>query len=79
MFLLRPASEARQPSAAPLRITLASAGPDRLRLVLLKRRGPPVAEPVELWLPPVLPDSPLHDRGLLPAPASAPDAVVRSG
>lgn len=79
VFLLRPASEARQPSAAPLRITLASAGPDRLRLVLLKRRGPPVAEPVELWLPPVLPDSPLHDRGLLPAPASAPDAVVRSG
>jgi protein ImuA len=71
VFLLRPASEARQPSAAPLRISLASAGPDRLRLVLLKRRGPPVAEPVELWLPPVLPESLLHDRGLLPAHASA--------
>jgi protein ImuA len=53
-FLLRPASEARQPSAAPLRITLASAGPDRLRLVLLKRRGPPCAGPVTLALPPVL-------------------------
>ena len=66
VFLLRPASEARQPSAAPLRIALSSAGPDRLRLHLLKRRGPPCAEPVELWLPPVLPELPLTE--LVPPP-----------
>jgi protein ImuA len=67
VFLLRPDSEARQPSAAPLRVLLASAGPDRLRVHLLKRRGPPCAEPVELWLPPVLPELPLPE--LLPPPA----------
>ncbi len=61
VFLLRPAAEARQPSAAPLRIALASAGPDRLRLSLLKRRGPPCAEPVALGLPPVLPGLPLPE------------------
>lgn len=66
VFLLRPVSEARQPSAAPLRIALASAGPDRLRLQLLKRRGPPCDAPVELWLPPVLPERPPAER--LPAP-----------
>jgi len=66
VFLLRPASEARQPSAAPLRIALGSAGPDRLRLHLLKRRGPPCAEPVELWLPPVLPELPITE--LVPPP-----------
>ncbi len=60
-FLLRPAAEARQPSAAPLRIGLASAGPDRLRVTLLKRRGPPCAEPLALWLPPVLPELPLTE------------------
>ena len=53
-FLLR-GDEARQrPSAAPLRIGLASAGPDALRVVLLKRRGPPLALPLTLALPPVL-------------------------
>lgn len=69
VFLLRPLAEARQPSAAPLRLELASAGPDRLRLVLLKRRGPPGAEPVELWLPPVLPELPL------PGPLQPPEPL----
>jgi protein ImuA len=68
VFLLRPLAEAHQPSAAPLRIELASAGPDRLRLVLLKRRGPPGAEPVELWLPPVLPELPLPGPLVPPEP-----------
>lgn len=79
VFLLRPGSEARQPSAAPLRIALTSAGPDRLRLVLLKRRGPPVAEPVELWLPPVLPDGPLSGPRLLPELSSLLEKNLRSG
>ncbi|MEY3294197.1 MAG: hypothetical protein RLZZ451_245 [Pseudomonadota bacterium] len=76
VFLLRPASEARQPSAAPLRVLLAGAGPDRLRLQLLKRRGPPCAEPVELWLPPVLPELPFAE--LMPPGPSVRAEVVEA-
>ena len=54
VFLLRDAQERTRPSAAPLRLLLASAGPDQLRVSLLKRRGPPLAEPITLALPPVL-------------------------
>ncbi len=53
-FLLRDAQLRSQPSAAPLRLLLASAGPDLLRLTLLKRRGPPPAQPLVLALPAVL-------------------------
>ncbi len=53
-FLLRDAALARQPSPAPLRLVLAAAGPDALRVTLLKRRGPPAAAPLRLALPPVL-------------------------
>ncbi len=53
-FLLRGVEARLQPSAAPLRITLASAGADALRLMLFKRRGPPLAQPLVLALPPVL-------------------------
>ena len=53
-FVLR-GDEARQrPSAAPLRIGLSSAGPDLLHVALLTRRGPPLAQPITLALPPVL-------------------------
>ncbi len=54
VFLLRDAQMRQQPSAAPLRLLLASAGPDLLRVTLLKRRGPPLAQPLTLALPPVL-------------------------
>ena len=54
VFLLRDAQERTRPSAAPLRLLLASAGPDRLRVSLLKRRGPPLAQPLTLALAPVL-------------------------
>ncbi|MDE2082885.1 MAG: translesion DNA synthesis-associated protein ImuA [Burkholderiales bacterium] len=54
VFLLRDAALRQQPSAAPLRLLLASAGPDRLRVGLLKRRGPPQAQPLMLALRPVL-------------------------
>jgi protein ImuA len=56
-FLLRDAEARLRPSVAPLRLVLASAGPqcpDRLRVHLLKRRGPPLAQPLELALPAVL-------------------------
>jgi len=54
IFLLRDVQERARPSAAPLRLLLGSAGPDLLRVVLLKRRGPPLAEPLTLALAPVL-------------------------
>jgi protein ImuA len=53
-FLLRDAQERARPSAAPLRLLLSSAGPDLLRVALLKRRGPPLAEPLVLSLAAVL-------------------------
>jgi protein ImuA len=53
-FLLRPAAARQTPSAAPLRLVLSSAGPDRLGVAVLKRRGPPLAEPLVLELPAVL-------------------------
>jgi protein ImuA len=70
-FLLRDAQLRSQPSAAPLRLLLASAGPDRLRLQLLKRRGPPLAQPIVLDLAPAL-SAPALDRALrgVAAPAS---------
>ncbi len=54
VFLLRDVHERTRPSAAPLRLLLGSAGPDLLRVVLLKRRGPPLAGSLTLALTPVL-------------------------
>lgn len=53
-FVLRDAQARLRPSVAPLRLLLGSAGADALRVHLLKRRGPPLAEPLTLALPPVL-------------------------
>lgn len=53
-FLLRDTALARQPSPAPLRLALRSAGADELQVRLLKRRGPPATAPIVLALPPVL-------------------------
>lgn len=54
VFLLRDAALRTQPSPARLRLLLGCAGPDRLRVALLKRRGPPSAQPLTLELPAVL-------------------------
>ena len=62
-FLLRGVQARSQPSVAPLRLLLASAGPDALRVTLLKRRGPPLAQPITLALPPVL-SAPARARAL---------------
>jgi len=53
-FMLREAAARQQPSAAPLRLGLASAGADRLAVRLLKRRGPRLEQPLVLELAPVL-------------------------
>jgi protein ImuA len=54
VFLLRDAQQRSRPSPAPLRLLLSSASPDQLRVGLLKRRGPPLAQPLLLALPAVL-------------------------
>lgn len=62
-FVLREWAARQQPSAAPLRLALQPAGPDRLALHLLKRRGPPLAAPLDLTLPPVLSAAALRKAG----------------
>ena len=55
VFLLRGIAARREHSPAPLRLALhASPVPDEVVLHLLKRRGPPLAQPLRLVLPPVL-------------------------
>lgn len=53
-FLIRELHARQRPSPAPLRLQLACAGPDRLSLQLLKRRGPALERPLLLTLAPVL-------------------------
>lgn len=53
-FLLRDEAVATQPSPSPLRLRLSAAAPDWLRVEVLKRRGPPLPQPLLLELPPVL-------------------------
>jgi protein ImuA len=55
VFLFRDALARGRPSPAPLRLLLQPAGGDALVLRLLKRRGPQLAQPLRLQLPPVLP------------------------
>ena len=53
-FLLRDDACRQHASPAPLRLCLQMPEVDRLRVQLLKRRGPPLAQPLLLRLPPVL-------------------------
>jgi protein ImuA len=62
-FLLRDAALQTRPSAATLRLTLAPAGPDGLALRIVKRRGPPLLQPLVLPLEPVL-SAPARARAL---------------
>jgi len=85
-FLLRATEARHKPSAAPLRLLLGAAGADSLRLVMLKRRGPLLATPLLLALPPVL-SAPAQARAARPAtepgaaitPAALPSAGALSG
>lgn len=54
VFILRGLEARTRPSVAPLRLVLMPAGIDGVSVRLLKRRGPALAEPVRLSLPPVL-------------------------
>ncbi len=62
-FLLRDLAVQSRPSAAPLRLTLAPGGPDELALRIVKRRGPPLLQPLVLALAPVL-SAPARARAL---------------
>ncbi|HSW04433.1 translesion DNA synthesis-associated protein ImuA [Aquabacterium sp.] len=53
-FVFREIEARHRPSAAPLRLLLQSAGADALQLQVLKRRGPPLLQGLQLALPPVL-------------------------
>jgi protein ImuA len=66
-FVLRDAQAGVQPSAAPLRLRLAPVGPDELSLQIVKRRGPPLLQPLRLALPPVL-SAPVRRRALRAGP-----------
>lgn len=68
-FVMRELAAAQRPSAAPLRLALRAAGPDRLALRVLKRRGPPLETPIVLDLPPVLSPT-ARQRALALVPAS---------
>lgn len=73
-FLLRNEAARHQPSPAPLRLLLRAAAADQLRVQLLKRRGPPLLQPLTLLLPPVLPAPALaqrHGRAAAGAPTRA--------
>ena len=53
-FVFREAELQDRPSASPLRLALRAAGADRLHVRVVKRRGPPLLEPITLVLPFVL-------------------------
>jgi len=50
-FLIRPAKAQLSSSPAPLRLFLSAAGPNHIRVELLKRRGPVIDQPMTLHLP----------------------------
>jgi protein ImuA len=56
-FVLRELAAAARPTASPLRLALQAGGADRLRVSILKRRGPPLEMPLQIALPSVLSDA----------------------
>ena len=76
-FVLRETAAGKQPSAAPLRLALSAGGVDRLRVEVLKRRGPPQTQPLLLELPSVL--SAAAKRRSANALVPAPGQTVAAG
>ena len=75
VFLFREVQARQRPSVAPLRLLLAPAGVDALALRVLKRRGPALAEPLQLALPPVLSARQKGRSTRLGRPGSVPEAM----
>jgi protein ImuA len=76
VFLLRDVQERSRASPAALRLLLGSAGPDELRVSLLKRRGPPLAQPLVLALQPVLAGPALARAHAVAGPVSAAEPLT---
>lgn len=74
-FLLREPAACHKPSAAPLRLRLQACGPDELAVTLLKRRGPPLLQPLRLSVAPVL-AAPARARALQAAALRAAPAAL---
>ena len=79
VFVFRDAQARNRPSPAPLRLLLQAAGVDGLSLRVLKRRGPPLAEPLRLALPSVLTPRQQAQAIARHAMAGAATAAQRSG
>ncbi len=75
VFLFRSDAERTRPSPAPLRLLLNCAGPDLLQVHLLKRRGPPLQQPLWLDLPPVLSDAALERAWQLQGDSASSEAT----
>ena len=75
VFLFRGEAERARPSPAPLRLLLQCAGPDALQVQLLKRRGPPLQQPLWLELPPVLSPAALERALQLQGDSAASEAT----
>jgi protein ImuA len=75
-FLLREQVAQARPSAAPLRLLLAPVAPDELALHIVKRRGPPLQQVLQLALAPVL-SAPARARAL--RAAAVPRVPARAG
>ena len=77
-FLFREVDARVKPSAAPLRLLLQGAGIDRLSVRVLKRRGPPLTQPLMLALPPILSERLRARARGEPTPAMAAAAVEQA-
>jgi len=71
LFALRPWAQQHHSSPAPLRVGLEAVAGDGLRVHLLKRRGPSLAQPIELTLP-----SPAPGRRVVLNPKVVADVVA---
>ncbi len=67
-FVLRELAAAARPTASPLRLALHAGGADRLRVRVLKRRGPPLETPLQLALPAVLSNAARRRAHSVPEP-----------
>jgi protein ImuA len=81
VFLLRGIDARLKPSPAPLRLSLHAAGADGVSVHVLKRRGPALARPLNLGLPPVAaarrasaPRMPVTQEARVPSSAHVPVA-----
>lgn len=77
-FLIRPGRAVAEASAAPLRLALAAGEEGRLAVRIVKRRGPPLARPLQLTVPRPAPWSRPYGASDVHAHATPVAAVARA-